>query len=298
MKEKIYVDRLFADYEDTPEIRDFKEEIAGNLKERVKELRSKGLGEEEAFEKATAELGDITAIADDVGKTRRNEAIGQMYMKAKVPITKKTAAGLTFATALLLLGAGLGVINYFSETSDMLLYYISVLLVADAAGTYAYFGLTGETAARYPMKSGRALAYYIIIFVGVLGEGLASVMFFFDGMELSAALGIEFVLVFPAVCALIFMIATETDRKKPWFKAMTKHEAEKEMEFYHNYVDPVKAARFGVSSGGLWFLAAALFVTLFFIFEWQHAWVVFLFAFAAQIFMVATIFGKNNEVRA
>ena len=295
MKEKVYVDRLFADYEDTPEIRDFKEEIAGNLKERVKELMSKGLGEEEAFEKATAELGDITAIADDIGKRKRNEAIGQMYIKAKVPITKRTAAGLTLATGLLLLGAGLGIINYFSEASEMLLYYISVFLVADAIGTYAFFGLTQETASRFPMKTKRALAYWIVLFVGVLGEGLAAVMFFFDGMELSTALGIEFAMVFPAVCALIFLIMTGTDRKKPWYKAMEGRGIELSLRLESETADPVKAARFGIASGALWVLTIALSITLYFVFDWPHAWIIPLFALAAQVLMAGVIFGRKSE---
>ena len=54
MREQVYVGRLFADYEDTPEIKDFKEEITANLTERVKELVSKGLDDESAFEKAAA----------------------------------------------------------------------------------------------------------------------------------------------------------------------------------------------------------------------------------------------------
>ncbi|MCL1882576.1 MAG: permease prefix domain 1-containing protein [Defluviitaleaceae bacterium] len=75
MKENVYVERLFADYENTPEIIDFKEEISANLAANIRGLISKGLSEEQAFDKATAELGDITDIADSVGKKKRNEAI-------------------------------------------------------------------------------------------------------------------------------------------------------------------------------------------------------------------------------
>ncbi|MDR2698919.1 MAG: permease prefix domain 1-containing protein [Candidatus Methanoplasma sp.] len=294
MKEKVYVDRLFADYEDTPEIRDFKEEIAGNLRERVMELVSKGLGEEEAFEKAAAELGDITAIADNVGKGKRKEAIGQMYMKSKVPVTKRTAGGLALASGMLFVGVGLMLINYVSESGGMRFYYLSAILIADAFALYAYFGLTQETSGHYPMNNKRAAAYGTILFFGVLGEVLALVLFLFGEMELAAALAIEFVLVFPAVCALIFLIATGIDRKKPWLKAMTELEEEFEKEFsnWTEMVDPVRAARFGVASGGMWFLTVALFVTFYFVLDWPHSWIVFLFAFAAQIFMAATIFGK------
>lgn len=294
MKEKVYVDRLFADYDDTPEIKDFKEEIAGNLKERIRELVSKGLDEEEAFDKATAELGDITAIADDVGKKKRNEAIGQMYMNAKVPITKRTAAGLTIATGLLLFGVGLALITFFSNTNNAWPYYSAVILLAVACGLYTYFGLTQETTAHYPMKNRRALMYGVVCLTGILGAGLAVVSFLSKGLEMSAALGIKIALILPAICGLMFLLITETKRQKPWLKAMIDLETEKHMKFHSDIVNPVKAAKFGAASGGLWLLAIAVFVTLGFVTGWQYAWLVFLFTLAIQVFMVVTIFEKKK----
>ncbi|MCL2154387.1 MAG: permease prefix domain 1-containing protein [Leptospirales bacterium] len=290
MKEKVYVDRLFMNYEDTPEIRDFKEEIADNLKERIKELISKGLGEEKAFDKATTELGDITAIADDVGKKKRNETIGQMYMGARVSLTKKTATGLALASGLLLLGIGLALITFFNKTSSVSFYYISAALLALACTLYTYFGLTQETTAHYAMKSGRALAYGIICFIGILGVGFAGISFLFGGLELSVVLGIKIALVLFAACALIFLLATESRRQKPWLKTMVEREIENSMQ---DMVDPVKAARFGVASIGLWILATALFITLGFIIGWYYSWLVFLFGLAIQVFMVTMIFKKN-----
>ena len=289
MKEKVYVDRLFADYEDTPEIRDFKEEIAGNLKERIKELISKGIDEEKAFDQATAELGDITAIADDAGRKKRNEAIGQMYMKAKVPITKRTAAGLTLASGLLLLAAGMILITFFGD-KDALIFYISAALSAIACSLYTYFGLTQETAAHYPMKNGRAAAYGIVCLFCVLGAALAVVSFLIDGMEMSEALIIKTALLIPGVCGLIFLLATESKRQKPWLKAMVEREVENSVRFHTDMVNPVKAAKFGVASGGLWLLAIAIFITLGFLIGWQYSWLVFLFTLAIQVFMTATIF--------
>jgi len=294
MKEKVYVDRLFADYEDTPEIRDFKEEIAGNLKERVRELMSKGLSEEEAFEKATAELGDISAIADDVGKRRRNEAIGQMYMGTKVPLTKRTAIGLTIASGFLLASLGLDIMTFFSEEGNVLFYYISALLFADAIGLFVFFGLTQETASHYPMKTKRALIYGVASAFVVMGVCLACVAYFFDGWDLSTAIGMETAFLLPSVCTLVFLGMTETDRKKPWLKAMVEKEFLSELDFEFDNVDPVKAARFGVASGGLWIFAVAVFICIGLFFTWQYAWLVFLFALGLQVVMVSTIFGKNN----
>jgi hypothetical protein len=58
-------------------------------------------------------------------------------------------------------------------------------------------------------------------------------------------------------------------------------------------VDPVKAAKFGVASAGLWILAVAIFVTLGFLVSWQYSWLVFLFACAFQVFMTTGIFEKK-----
>ena len=294
MKEKVYVDRLFADYEDTPEIEDFKEEITGNLKERIKELISKGLNEEKAFDKATAELGDITVIADAVGRKKRNEAIGQMYMKAKVPITKKTAGGLTAASGLLLVAVGLALLAFFSQTDGVFFCYISAILLSASCGLYTYYGLTQETAAHYAMIKERALAYGIVCFAAFSGAGLAVVSFLFNGFEISIALGIKIAFILPAICALIFLLVTETKRHKPWLKAMVEQEIENSIRFHQDMVDPVKAARFGVASGGLWVLAIAVFITLGIVFSWQYAWLVFPFTLAIQVFMTATIFEKKK----
>jgi len=294
MKEKVYIDRLFADYEDTPEIRDFKEEITGNLKERIKELVIKGLDEEKAFDKATAELGDITAIADDAGKKKRNEAIVQMYMKAKVPVTKRTAGGLTAASGLLLLAAGLALAAFFSETDGLAVYYISAILLSFACGLYTYFGLTQETTAHYAMKKGRALAYGVVLMIAFLGTGLAVVSFLNHVFEMSIALGIQIAFSFPASCALLFLLVTEPKRQKPWLKAMVEQEIEKSMEFHQDMVDPVKAVRFGVASGGLWILAIAIYITLGIFFSWLYALLVFSFALAIQIFMILMIFKKKK----
>jgi len=294
MKEKVYVDRLFADYEDTPEIRDFKEEIAGNLRERIKELVSKGLDEENAFDKATAELGDITAIADEVGKKKRKEAIGQMYMRVKVPITKKTAVGMSVASGLLLIGVVLALITFFRATGVASPYYSTAVMLSVACALYTYFALTQETAAHYPMKSRRALAYGIVCLIGFLGAGLAVVSLLFHGFEISAALVIELISILLTICTLIFLLATETKRQKPWLKALVEREIEDSIKFHMDIVDPIKAARFGVASCGLWVLAIALFVTLGLLIGWQHSWLLFLFSMAIQVFMTATIFGKKK----
>jgi cytochrome c oxidase subunit IV len=294
MIEIVYVDRLFADYNDTQELRDFKEEIAVNLSERVKEFVSKGLTEDAAFEKAAAELGDITVIADTAAKQKRTETIGQMYMKAKVTITKRTAAGLTVATAFLLFAAGVGLVNFFGKSNETP-YYLAAALLSVAAGLYTYFGLSQETAAHYAVKKGRAVTYGVIALLGVLGAGLAIVSFLTDGWEISASIGIKAALILPAICVLIFMLSTEPKRQKPWLKAMIDRDIEASMSFHSDMVDPVKAARFGVASGALWLFAIALCVTLGIFVNWNISWLPPLFALPVQVLMTVSIFKKGDK---
>jgi MFS family permease len=294
MREKVYVDRLFAGYEDSPEIKDFKEEIAANLKERVKALMADGLEEEKAFDKAAAELGDITAIADEVGKKKRNETIGEMYIGAQMATPKQTAAELAVATGVLLFAVGLALLTFFGSGVSALPYYVAVALLAFACGLYTFAGLTWETASHYPVKKGRALAYGLACLAMVLGAGLAVVSFLVDGFEISAALGVKMALILPGICALVFLVLTEGDRHKPWMKALVESEAENSLKYQMNIVDPVKAARFGVASGGLWILAIAVFLTLGFAISFGYSWLAFVFALAIQMFMVMMIFGRRE----
>jgi hypothetical protein len=143
------------------------------------------------------------------------------------------------------------------------------------------------------MKNGRALGYGIASAVLFLGICLGAVTFFFDDWDLAMALGMETALILPSACTLIFMGVTETDRKKPWYKAMVEKEKADDFYFEVENVDPVKAARFGVLSGGMWLFAIALFVTIGIFFTWNYAWLVFLFAIGVQVAMAATIFGRT-----
>ncbi|MCL1854244.1 MAG: permease prefix domain 1-containing protein [Clostridia bacterium] len=292
MKEKVYVDRLFADYDATPNLCDFKEEITVNLCERVKEFISQGMTEDEAFEKAAAELGDITVIADDAARQKRTETIGQMYMKAKAPFTKRTAAGLAAATGFLLLAAGAALLAVFGGAENTL-YYFAALLLALACGLYTYFGLTQETAAHYPMKNGRALAYGVVCSAGFLGAGLAVALFLFGGWTLPAALVVKAALLLPAICCLIYLLITEAKRHKPWLKAIIARDAEAAMTFHSGMADPVKAARFGIMSGALWLFAISLFVTLGVFIGWNVSWPPLLFALPVQTLMVNGILRKK-----
>jgi hypothetical protein len=78
-----YVDGLFSGYEQTPTLCDFKEELRSNLNDRIANLIKKGMSEQMAFDKATTELGDISALADEISLKKKKEVFSEMYMKTK-----------------------------------------------------------------------------------------------------------------------------------------------------------------------------------------------------------------------
>lgn len=81
MNTREYIDSLFSDYQKTSALEDFKEELKSFLDERIRTLVKGGMDEKDAFEKATSELGDISAVADEISRKKKQELIGEMYLK-------------------------------------------------------------------------------------------------------------------------------------------------------------------------------------------------------------------------
>ncbi|MFD1175030.1 permease prefix domain 1-containing protein [Paenibacillus puldeungensis] len=60
-----HVDRLFAKYTLTPQIREMKDEILGNLEAKVADLTTSGMKYDEAVRQATASLTSVDGLIDD-----------------------------------------------------------------------------------------------------------------------------------------------------------------------------------------------------------------------------------------
>jgi len=82
MNTKKYIDSLFSDYQETSALIDFKEELKSFLDERIKTLVKSGMDEKAAFEKATNELGDMSAVADEISRNKKKEILGTMSRKS------------------------------------------------------------------------------------------------------------------------------------------------------------------------------------------------------------------------
>lgn len=286
MKEKIYVDRLFYEYEETQEINDFKEEIIVNLKERVKDFQDKGFSEDESFEKATLELGDITEIANQLGKQKRNEAISQMYIGSKVPLTKKHAAGYSICLGILLLGFIIAFINYTTTTELFISLGTLSIFVSIPCGILTFLGLTQETTRNMPMSYKRALFYGVTTSIIIFGL-IISAMFFIMKLKLTTVLGVLITFIIPALIVLTFLILTEKKRSKPL--------VEKEAQYYSQYyssenINPTRAAKFGILSAALWTFAIALFIVLGILISFKYSWMILLFLIPIQLLLVSWMF--------
>lgn len=275
-----YVEDLFKGYEDSPALRDFKEEIATNLQERMRDLQSKGLNADDSFTKAVAELGDITDIADQISRQKRNEIIERMYIHSKTKVGMKHAIGYAVAGGVGLFGVVVAFITYF--TTGQIFHGVSTLipfLVPSVAG-FVFLGLTQETSSNMPMPWLRALIYAIASGVILFGLINSTMMYFMDQRMLQAVLGTLIPFVIPGLGVLAFLLLTEKPRYKPWVieeqKAMMAHYAQK-------YADPRRAEQRGLLSGALWIFTIAMFIVLGFAVGFKYSWVVFLFAIAIEV---------------
>lgn len=290
MDERIHeaVDGIFMDYEDTPALRDFKEEIAMNLSEHVSDMTNKGVGVDAAIKKALAELGDITEAADEVSRQKRKEVIGQAFAKP-APLDKLHAFGYPIAGVLLVFGIIVCAIAAFSTNSVMKAIGSLMPFAVIAIGGFVYLGLTQETRTHYPMSRKRGLVYTLASMLLALGGFLCGIVLFVDTTvyELShtdipslkaslislnpvATLGTLIPFVLPAAALLAFLVLTEKSRKKPWVIRM---EEESQTIYGESY---------GLLSGALWIAAIGLFVLMGMLIGWHIAWIIFIFAIAMQ----------------
>ena len=316
MKAEEYVKSLFKDFEETEALKDFMEEIQSNLEDRTASLVKKGLGEEEAFGKAKAELGDISILADEMSLKRRQEVYQDAYLGIQRYMNPHRVAAYVFFGAALVFGIISSMVVYFSTakysgmglSGDSLTGASATLLpffVAAIAG-FTFLGLTQENAASYSMDKKRAGWYTLAAALIAFGVNLFPLVYFAVSKEknsfqwshhasfikehaLVAALSVEIPFLIPGIGLLVFLCLTEKSRLKPWAEAHYK-EMHKASEFWGN---PAQSVRFGMFSGAIWIFAAALFVTLGFAIEFRYSWLVFIFATAVQLLVQGLLFKEK-----
>jgi hypothetical protein len=283
MDTKTFVDRLFSEYEETPELGDFKEELLSNLEDRIASLSAKGMEKEAAFAKASGELGDISALADQISLRKKQEILQDAYMGVRKYLKPGRVAFYVAAGAWVILGGVIALAVYFSgenqsaleafwEPNKNLVASLGCLLafIPPAAAAFTFLGLTQETASRYPRPAKRGIWYALGAAALAFGAILFPTTYFAADRGIMEAIASLIPFFIPGLALLIFLVLTEKDHLKPWARS------EKDAR-------DAAADRFGMVSGAIWIFAAGFFIVLGLLVGFRFSWPVFVFAAAVQL---------------
>ena len=216
---KKFIDSLFEGYEQTTALLDFKEELLGNLNAKIESLVKKGMDEKTAFAKASTELEDISALADELSLKKRKEVFEEVYMDIRNFISVKRAAAYVLFGITALFGIVTALIVLFTPQSSNLSGVFGSMfpfLTAAAIG-FTWLGVTQETASTYPSSKKRAAWY--AAGAGLIAFGLLTMpIVFFESTDTAGAIAVLIPFVLPGAGLLLFLILTEKNRLKPWAK--------------------------------------------------------------------------------
>jgi hypothetical protein len=293
MDTKEFVHNLFSEYEETAALRDFEEELLSNLEARIASLAARGMDRGTAFEKAAGELGDISALADQISLRKKQEVIQDAYMGIQAYLKPGRVALYVVAGAWAALGAVTALVVYFTgeEQSAMEAFWepnkktvgaLGTLLafLPPAAAVSTFLGATQETASRYPLSWKRGAWYALAAAALAFGIILSPLTWFAADRGLMEAIATLIPFFIPALGLLVFLRLTEKDTRKPWARARYEKEARANRELWS---DPAAAARFGMASGAIWIFAAGCFFLFGFLFGFHFSWLAFVFAVALQL---------------
>ncbi|GJM77058.1 hypothetical protein HMSSN036_92740 [Paenibacillus macerans] len=112
-----HVNRLFAPYPDTPEIREMKDEIAGNLEAKVADLMKEGMDYNEAVRLAVADIPSVDGLIEEdreIFVNRYRLELGQLALLfslilwiVTIPMRLIERSALSYLTFALVLGTGI-----------------------------------------------------------------------------------------------------------------------------------------------------------------------------------------------
>jgi len=312
MDAKEFVKSLFEGYEETAALADLKEELLANLNAKIENFAKKGMDAQTAFVKASTELGDVSALADELSLKKRAEVFEEVYMDVRQYMSAKRVAAYVSFGVLALFGITVSFVAFFSikkagmqnsNIIDWTAFFATMMpfLTAASAG-FTFLGVTQETASMYPVSKKRG-AWYASA-AGLIAFGILLMLVVFFGSKLSdtvfvhgvfyknyesfvpvIAMIIPFIL--PGVGILVYLVLTEKDRLKPWAKSFHNRAVKDEMAIWNN---PATASRFGMFSGAIWIFAFGLFILLGFLIGFKFSWLVFIFATAFQLLVQGFMF--------
>jgi hypothetical protein len=236
MNTKEYVQSRFSDYVETQGLKDFMEELQSNLDARVANLVNKGLSEQEAFDKACAELGDISVLADELSLKKRREVFEEVYMDIRKYMTNKRVAAYVIFGLIAAFGVIVAFLGYFEtlwpfhrawgsddrwQFDDSIVVLLGALMpfVAVSIAGFTFLGFTQETRSHFPMSKKRAVWYTVAAFLIGFGLFILPVTYFsvrYAEDPLVPTLGALIPFVLPGGGILAFLLLTEKSRLKPW----------------------------------------------------------------------------------
>ena len=314
MEAKQFVDSLFKGYEETAALADFKEELLGNLNAKIEDLVKKGMEPDAAFAKASAELGDVSALADDLSLKKRTEVFEDAYMGVSRYMSAGRVAAYVVFGVLAFFGITVACLAFFATGKiglnkhiELTAFFATMMpfLVAAVTG-FTYLGMTQETASMYPVSKKRGAWYSVAAGLIAFGIFTMPIVYFggkfagdiIDGISGATIQNLDHVIaivpvisliipfVLPGIGILVYLCLSEKDRLKPWAKDFRDKTVAREMAMWS---DPAVATRFGMFSGAIWIFAVGLFFLLGFIISFKFSWLVFIFAVAFQLVMMGVM---------
>ncbi|MDR0449972.1 MAG: permease prefix domain 1-containing protein [Treponema sp.] len=304
---KEYVDSLFAGYGETEALADFKEELLSNLNAKLDSLVKKGMSGKEAFIRATGELGDVSALADEISLKKRQDVFEERYLDLRRYMKPRRVAAYTFFGMLFLFGIISALLAFFAAggageafpaagPSVPLSALLGILLafMPLAAGGFTFLGLTQETSASYPMGKKRAACYTLAVSLLVFGVVLAPLTYFAAGgrERLIGATGTLLPFALPALGILVFLLLSEKSRLKPWARERYAAEIRRGQEIFSG---PAAETRFGLISGAIWIFSLALFFIIGFTLGFRFSWIVFILATGMECLTLALMGLKKDS---
>jgi hypothetical protein len=208
-KVKAYMDNLFAGVGASQQLFDLKEELSTNIKEKIADYKSRGMGDEQAFKEAVISMGDLGGLVDDMRKVGQDTARRSVYSTMTARIS---TAGIIAGVLLILFGA-FTVAMIYSMAEDPVGVSGPGIFIVAGGPLLTYSVLTRETRYKYGMNKIRAALYALSI--GLILFGLfASVTSRYATGEMYVAIASLMVFTLAGIGLFLFLALTGTDRRK------------------------------------------------------------------------------------
>ena len=168
----------------------------------------------------------------------------------------------------------------------------ALFLSGPAVGWIVAASLVRETAKNYGMPRGRAISYGVAAALLVIGL-VAGVEGYLMFMSFSVPLQTAVPLLVAGGAWLAYLVATQTNRRKPWVLEQERVYAQASNRFEE---DPAAAARFGIYTAAIWVLAFVVFLVLGFTVGWGWSLLALVGGFVVMMLLLAQmLFGADRR---